>query len=567
MTEPRGGHIGFEQIGIGNVLRTSWLQVPLHQREYSWTDREVNDLFHDIGKAITDNAPEYFLGSIVTIPRDGAILEVVDGQQRLATTAILFAAIRDFLSGRDQDKVIVSDIAAILTAVDRSARELRSRLRLNVTDHSFFERLVTHGDAGVRPSARSHELIAQAVDLARTHVRKVTAAHNTANHGDVLNGWLTYLERKAIVALLKVPSEINAYRMFETLNDRGLRTSQSDLVKNYLFGQSAERINEAQVKWSAMRAILESFEDDDITINFLRQTLISIYGPIRESDVYDTIASKAKGASQAINFLALLESCAADYAAILNPQHEKWNAYPPSLRQALRATTIIRVRAMRPLMLSVARFFDPVETAKAFKLILSASVRLTIAGGAKSAARSGTVETALAEMAQAVTEKRITATAGILAAFKEIVPGDAQFEAAFAGATVSKVELARYYLRSLEMSAKGQADPCFLPNEDATAITLEHVLPKNPEGNWAAFTDDEAELAYRRLGNMVLLQAKSNSDLKSAAFSAKAAVYKDSPYVLTSQVSGEKTWTSERIETRQKALAKLATGTWPLSVA
>ncbi len=263
---------------------------------------------------------------------------------------------------------------------------------------------------------------------------------------------------------------------------------------------------------------------------------------------------------------ALLESCAADYAAILNPEHEKWNSYPPSIRQALRATTIVRVRAMRPLMLAVARMFEPAEASKAFKLILGSSVRLMIAGGARSAARSGSVEAPLAEAAQAVTEKRITTAAGVLAAFDDVVPKDAQFEAAFAVTTVSKVELARYYLRSLEMSAKGQADPCFMPNEDPGAINLEHILPKNPGGNWPEFTTDEADVSLRRLGNMALLQAKSNSDLKSAGFGAKAAVYKGSPYVLTSQVAEEPNWSVERIDVRQKALASLATRTWPLSV-
>ena len=41
------------------------------------------------------------------------------------------------------------------------------------------------------------------------------------------------MQQRARVVLLQVPNDADAYRMFETLNDRGLRTSQSDLVKNY----------------------------------------------------------------------------------------------------------------------------------------------------------------------------------------------------------------------------------------------------------------------------------------------------------------------------------------------
>ena len=53
--------IGFEQIGIGKILRNHWLQVPLNQREYSWTRREVTSLFYDLNHAITADASEYFL--------------------------------------------------------------------------------------------------------------------------------------------------------------------------------------------------------------------------------------------------------------------------------------------------------------------------------------------------------------------------------------------------------------------------------------------------------------------------------------------------------------------------
>lgn len=56
--------------------------------------------------------------------------------------------------------------------------------------------------------------------------------------------------------------------MFETLNDRGLKISQSDLVKNYLLGESGPRLGEAQEKWTLMRGALESLEEEDITVTF-----------------------------------------------------------------------------------------------------------------------------------------------------------------------------------------------------------------------------------------------------------------------------------------------------------
>lgn len=559
--------IGFEQLGIGGVIRKYRLAVPLHQREYSWTDKEVSALFHDINKAISDEQPVYFLGSIVTIPKEGTLLEVVDGQQRLATTAILLSAIRDYLKTSTSDALIVTDIeTGFLTTVDRHARDTVSKLTLNSSDHNYFEHRVLKSELGYPAAAVSHRLINDAALLARDHVLGIVKNHDLKNHGDALNRWIDYLEHRAQAVLLKVPSEVNAYRMFETLNARGLKTSQSDLVKNYLFGHSGTRLPEAQQKWSGMRAVLESFEDDDITVNFLRQMLISLYGYMREDDVYEIVTGKAKGVAQAIDFLTKVETGAADYAAILNPEHEKWNQYPTSIRRAIETLRLVRMRAMRPLMLSVARVFSIKEADRAMRLIVRMSVRLMIAGGARSAARSGAVEEALADAAHKVSEGKVATAGQILVALDPILPKDPQFEEAFAVASVSNMKLARYYVRSLEMAWQDEKFPLYVPNDDPGIVTLEHVLPRKAEGNWPQFSNEEAEALQRRLGNMALLKAKSNSDLKSLGFEAKKAVFGATDgYELTRQIADLDTWTPVEINLRQRKMATVALKAWPLT--
>jgi hypothetical protein len=71
----------------------------------------------------------------------------------------------------------------------------------------------------------------------------------------------------------------------------------------------------------------------------------------------------------------------------------------------------------------------------------------------------------------------------------------------------------------------------------------------------------------RRIGNLALLLAKSNSDLKSMDFKTKKETYRDSPYELTRQIATVMDWTPERISERQKGLAELALRAWPLSQA
>ena len=174
---------------------------------------------------------------------------MVDGQQRLATTAIFLAAVRDALADRDADKLIVERIENLfLSAIDATARKRVARLTLNVTDATFFEGRVLKSDPKTKNIAPSHQLINQAASYARDHVASILKGVSEKDYGDVLNQWVDFLEHRALVILLKVPSDVNAYKMFETLNDLGLKTSQSDLVKNYLFGEAGDKLSEAQHK-------------------------------------------------------------------------------------------------------------------------------------------------------------------------------------------------------------------------------------------------------------------------------------------------------------------------------
>ncbi|MDE0312045.1 MAG: DUF262 domain-containing protein [Caldilineaceae bacterium] len=559
MTESKA-QIAFQQIGVAGVLKQYRLVVPPNQREFSWTANEVTTLLQDFSKAISDGDSEYFLGTLVTIPRSPALLEVVDGQQRLATTAILLAAIRNYL--RETEKLISESIDnGFLTDIDRKRRERISKLQLNLDDNEFFRyRIASDTHSDVTPSRSSHKLIDDAFNQCSKHVKRIVAGFDRRDHGDVLDKWIEFVEHGAQVILLKVPSDVNAYKMFETLNDRGLKTSQADLIKNYLFGQSRERLSEAQQKWARMRGSLESLEENDITVTFLRYALITLRGYLREKQVYDAVQEKVKGPQDAIEFLTELEMLAASYVTIFNPEHERWNKYPDSTRRAIQTLNLLNIRPLRPLMLAVAHQFESISAAEAFRIFISWGVRLMIA----SSTRSGSVERPLADAAHLIQTGVIRKPDALKRKLSGTIPTDEQFRQGFESARVSKALLARYYLRSLEMAAKREPTPWFIPNDDRQTINLEHVLPQRPQDNWPMFDDEAVKLYAKRIGNLALLLAKSNSDLKSASFAEKREVYKKSPYKLTSQIADVPSWTETTIVERQKDLADLALRAWPL---
>ncbi len=555
--------IGFRELGIAGVLKSYRLQVPLNQREYRWENKQVTTLFQDLRKAIDDEDAEYFLGTIVTIPRELDSLEVVDGQQRLATVAILLAEMRNYLRGGADDIIARKIDTAFLTEIDADRREEGPKLSLNIDDNEFFRGMITAKNDKERPapSQSSHVLIRGAFEESRKHITRILAGLNKNAHGDALNRWVRFLEHGARIILLEVPTGSNAYKMFETLNDRGLRTSQADLVKNYLLEQAGEKRKiEAQQKWARMRNSLEALEEDDITVTFLRQAMIVIRGHLRENQVYEAVQAKAKGPQTALQFLSSLETLAAIYIAIFNPEHEKWNSYPDTIRRAIHTLNLLNIKGLRPLMLAIASQFEPKEASEAFRMFITWGVRFIITAHTS----RGSIDEVLAEAANRVFLGEITSAAQLRKHVSDTIPPDEEFRRSFEIAAVSQARFARYYLRSLEMAARGETTPWFVPNDDTQAINLEHVLPEVPGNNWPSFDEDTAQIFVRRIGNLALLLAKSNSDLKSASFSKKRAIYNSSPYELTRMIAKVSSWTKDEISTRQRVLAELALKAWPL---
>ena len=552
--------ITFRQMGIASIFKQYRLTVQPHQRDYSWTAKEVNTLFQDIAKAIRDTERGYFLGTIVTILKSNEELQIIDGQQRLATTTILLAAFRDYL--KDKEPVLHEALNNhYLTGIDMHSRERTSRLKLNLDDNDYFRARVTEQVDIPEITRKSQRLLAEAFQEAKTRVINIVSGANEKEHGDIINQWIDYLQANAQVILLVVNNEANAYRMFETLNDRGLKTSQADLIKNYLYGRAEGRIQEVQQKWQLMRGALETMAKKDITVIFLRHALTVIGGFVREYKVYEEIQQRARAPQPAVSLINTLESLAKTYVAIFNPEHDKWAPCSHPTRHAIEVLSFLDVKPARALVLAITHKIANHNALESFlRYCVSVCVRLMVTNKT----RTGSTEEGLAGAAHKIYNGDIIDIAAVREELKSTVPQDEEFSRAFQVATVSNTKLARYYLRSLEMAAKNQREPWLIPNEDRNAINLEHILPEEPGDNWPQYTGEQAKLFWKRIGNLVLLRLSDNSFLKSAGFAVKKPILEKSPYILTRQAGEASEWTTDDINNRQKVLAEYALKAWPI---
>jgi hypothetical protein len=566
MSQKKQELIGFEHSGIGTVLLHHRLAVPLNQREYSWEDEHVTELFQDLSNAIADGI--YFLGTIVLTGGEGDVPEVTDGQQRLATTTILLAAIRDHLFRAGDRKRAGTIEREYLQTSDLDTTEDVPKLKLNVDDNEFFTKFVVaspdSADRNIAPVKESHIRIKAACAIAAKHVQSILEPHKEAFHTARLLEWIKFIKSGAQVIVLRVPDDLNAFIMFETLNDRGLEASQADLLKNYLLKHAGTaRIREAQQKWAKMLGVLESLGHGGITVTYLHHLLITKHGPTKEREVLTKVKNTVNSGALALEFLDDLSESANDYAALFNSDHKKWNAYGTSTRKHIATINRdLRVEQIRPLMFSVAKHFAIKEARLAFRLFVFWSVRFLVVGG-----RGGLLDRNYAIAAQLIGKKKIKTAQELEKNLSEIIPTDALFEAAFAEARVSQSHLARYYLRAMEQKRKGQAEPEFVPTEDENVINLEHILPENlDEKAWPNIDKETAGAYCKRIGNLAIFQAKKNSIIGNSSFADKKQLLKDSAFLLTSDIARHTAWGILEINERQKALAKLAVQTWPTGI-
>jgi len=96
------------------------------------------------------------------------------------------------------------------------------------------------------------------------------------------------------VIWVEVQDQATAYRIFETMNDRGLKLSAADLVKNYLYSLVPQtQADQITQKWQSMSAILESLgREDGDAVDYIRYFWITTHGHTRRSDLFEKLRKK-----------------------------------------------------------------------------------------------------------------------------------------------------------------------------------------------------------------------------------------------------------------------------------
>jgi hypothetical protein len=539
--------------------------VPPFQRPYLWETEHAGVLLEDLldfmgdGDGPVVGLDPYFLGSIVLIQApDSSESAIVDGQQRLITLTILLSALRSAVS-----QGIVGGITRrIYDAEDQAAGlPARFRLRPRPQDRQFFERYIQR--EGSIEQLRG--VNAAKLNDAQRHMAE-NAVYILDRIGELpqprRDRLAQFIIQRCILIAVSTPDLKSAYRIFSVLNDRGLDLSYADILKAEIIGAIPDPAQPAYThKWEGAEEDLgrEDFEAllSHIRMLYRKQKLQKTI--LEEWREY--VMGKVRDPKRVIDEVVLPHTEA--YAVIRDANYQHTRGAEVVNTHLRWLNRIPDTDWIPPAMLYLARFRDdPARLGTFFTDLerLAAVLMLRRSNVNKRIERYGRLMEAIERgenLEGPVSPLQLTADDRHEAL--AMLQGDIYEQSA---------RLRQYVLLRLDaLLSSGDAIYSY------PTVSIEHVLPRNPPANsvWVKWfsTPQLRERWVHRLGNLVLLSRRKNSQAANFDFERKKSTYfagRDgvSPFALTTQVLRESAWTTEVLERRQRDLVGRLKQLWRL---
>lgn len=539
---------------MGNGLR---YEIPKFQRDYSWQAEHWDDLWQDIQLLQKEEEFEHYMGYLVLQTSDNKNYKVIDGQQRLTTLSVLILAVLkrlEDLVDRGENKednelritTYRNNYIGILNTITLISD---NKLKLNRNSDNYYRNyLVLLKNLPLRNTNSSEKNMRDCFNWFYNRLKKYDS-------GEKLASFIETIVDKLFFTVITVTDQINAFKVFETLNARGVQLSSSDLLKNYLFSiidNSKPHINEIEELeklWSNIIGKLgnKKFED------YLRYYWNSNNKTVRKNQLFKTIKNNIKSKKQTFELIRDLDDTADIYIAIQDPESEYWTEYN-EVRKPLKELKLFQIKQTNSILISGYKNLKKADFVKLTKICSVISFRYNIIGGLN----PNEQEEVYNKIANSISENKTLDIAG----FSSVYISDNNFENDFSTKQFKRTsrnhKIVKYLLSKIEnYQYKNDVNP------DSDNYTIEHILPESADEDWGNFDNEEINRSIYRLGNLALLEKKLNKEADILPYLNKKEIFKKSNFNLTKSLPDNyETWSESKISSRQKQLAKTAKSIW-----
>lgn len=542
--------------------------VPRFQRDYSWSSEEWDDLWRDIEVLFEENGEsEHYMGYLVLQSKDSKNFDVIDGQQRLSTLSILVLAvlgniqklIEDDIDSENNKRRLEQLRSSYIGYLDPVTLIPRSKLNLNRNNDSLYQRyLVPLEPAPKRNLKATEHLMRKAYDWFYDAVSKMFAEDK---NGQRLAQFIDTLSDKLFFTVINVTNEINAYKVFETLNARGVKLSSTDLLKNYLFsvvhnsGSDDHEMNELDDRWERLVGLIGSGSLPD----FLRAYWNSQNRFVRHSELFKRIREKITSKGEVFSLIRDIERNAEVYAALPNADDSFWNHDQGKQIKLLR---MFNVKQLYPLLLAAYQKLEDSDFTILLRSCVTISFRYNVIGNLA----ANEQERVYNRVAMGISSGDIDGIQSILNSLKPIYVSDEKFKNDFTDKELRTTQtrnkrIVRYLLFEIERHVSTNSY-----DFESGSYNIEHVMPESLGDDWDDIEDRIHEQFIYRLGNMTLLTKSVNREIGNSSFDVKKIKFEQSEFLITNRIATEnESWNGDRIHLHQKWLARQASSIWRIS--
>ena len=534
--------------------------VPKFQRDYSWNNEQWDDLWQDI-ETMRDEHDEHYMGYLVLQTQDDKCYYIIDGQQRFTTVLFLiYAAIkcveRQIAQGIDVEdnmRRCESLKSLYIGKEDPVTLDYDNLLTLNRNNNSYFcDYILKLGELKARNLTATEKLMRSCFEY---YEQKLMGKFKSGmEYASFIQSVADGLHFTQIV----VNDEMNAFRVFETLNARGVQLSSADLLKNYLFSKvdsdttHSSRIDTLERKWSILTDNIRAEKLPE----FLRYYWNMQHKTIRANAVYKTIRQEIKEDKQVFLLLDELIGFSEIYMALTDENDEMWT--DSEEKENIALLNLFRLKQPFSLLMAAKKYLSENEFKRVLKTVIMICFRYNVICDRN----PNDQETPFNMLAQSISlEKHVD-----LKKLSSILVDDNEFKSAFKEKSFPynsrNAKVIKYILGKIE-HFKGSTQVISFNDEN---ISIEHIYPQNPNDEWE-LDESKMQRFIFRLGNMCLLEKRLNRDVQNASYLDKIVVYQKSAYYYAQKVAADYSeWNDNAIIKLQSEMANSAISIWRVTI-
>lgn len=253
-----------QHVDLQEVFKHKY-NVDYFQREYNWGKKHIDELIKDLTdvflseyraddqRTASVNYKKYFLGSFV-ISEKNSVRSIIDGQQRLTSLTLLLIYLNNL---QKELNITLNNIESYIFSDVRGVKSFNIMVEDRIP---CLEALFNRGDFNAESIDNSS--VANMVERYQDIIAIFPDEIKSEKVLPIFIDWVLY---NVIMIKITAYSEENAYKIFETMNDRGLSLTPSEMLKGFLLSHftDLEKRKSADIFWQTSIMKLKKFEHNE----------------------------------------------------------------------------------------------------------------------------------------------------------------------------------------------------------------------------------------------------------------------------------------------------------------